>query len=227
MLLYPERQHKESMVTPANAITPSRAVPARSQKKLASFIAFVLLTILVIAGKNHEVFDPKSEIAQHFAPAMSFLIPHAIFAAIALLAALFQFSNRLRAKHPAFHRKLGYVYVACVFIGGPLGIAVASRVTPHALFCGAVIQSLGWMFCTAVALYSIRNGNIDDHRRWMIRGYAYAVVFTVARAIIPLPPVFKYGDIGVMVTVYVCIALAGFVPTIFLDWPKIQVRKTV
>ena len=172
MLLYPERQHKESMVTPANAITPSRAVPARSQKKLASFIAFVLLTILVIAGKNHEVFDPKSEIAQHFAPAMSFLIP-------------------------------------------------------HALFCGAVIQSLGWMFCTAVALYSIRNGNIDDHRRWMIRGYAYAVVFTVARAIIPLPPVFKYGDIGVMVTVYVCIALAGFVPTIFLDWPKIQVRKTV
>jgi len=120
-----------------NQNTPSKA-PVRSQKKLAGFIAFALLTMIVTTGKNHQIFDPKSEIAQH----------------------------------PAFHRTLGYVYVACVLLGAPLGIAVASRVTPHGWFWAAVIQPLEWMFSTAVALYSIRNGNVADHRRWMIRGYS-------------------------------------------------------
>jgi len=211
------------MATTASA--PSRAVPARSPKKLVGFIAFVLLTLFVVYGKNHEIFNPKSPIAQHFAPALIFLIPHAIFAGVALFAALFQFSNRLRAKYLGFHRKLGYVYVTCVFLGAPVAIFVANRIGPRGLIWATVVQAFGWMTCTGIALYCIRNGNVTDHRRWMIRGYAFAMVFTVARAIIPLPPVFRYGDLGISVTVWVCIALAGFLPSLFLDWPKFPKRQ--
>ncbi len=206
------------------AAAPARVATTRSPKKLIGLTAFALLTIFVTFGKNHEFFNPKSQIAQHFAPAMNFLVPHAIFAGIAIFAALFQFSTRLRAKYPGFHRKLGYVYVTCVFIGAPFGALISTRLTPNGLVPAGIIQAFGWIFCTAVALYCIRNGNVAEHRKWMIRGYAYAVVFTAARAIIPLPFVFKYGDFGILVTVYSCIALAGIVPTIFLDWPK--VRKT-
>jgi hypothetical protein len=50
----------------ATAVAPvSRS---RSQYKLVFFILFGLLTIFVTYMKNAPIFDPTSEIAQHFAP---------------------------------------------------------------------------------------------------------------------------------------------------------------
>ncbi len=206
----------------ATAVAPARS--SRSQTKLVFFVLFGLLTVSVTYLKNAHVFDPTSEIAHHFAPVKWYLLAHAFFGGLAMLLGAFQFSNRLRARYLRIHRMLGYVYVVSVFISGPFAIPVARRIDSLSLTAASAMQSFGWMVTTAIALYCVRNGNIAQHRRWMIRSYPFAMVFTVARVIIPIPPILRMGFTGVEMVVWSTIALAAFLPTIFLDWQAIRSR---
>jgi uncharacterized membrane protein len=206
----------------SNAAGSARA--PGSTGKLVFFIIFGLLTAFVLVAKNAKIFDPTSEIAQHFAPAKSFLIVHAFFGGLALVLGAFQLSNRLRARYLPLHRKLGYLYVLGVFISGPFAVPVALRTANLSLVAASAVQSFGWMVTTAIALYCIKRGNVEQHRRWMIRGYPFAMIFTVARLIIPIPPILKLGLPGIELVVWVTVALAAILPSIFLDWPAISSR---
>lgn len=206
----------------STAVAPARR--SRSQAKLVFFVLFGLLTVFVTYGKNARIFDPTSEIAQHFAPVKWYLVAHAFFGALAMLLGGFQFSNRLRAKYLKVHRVLGYVYVASVFISAPFAIPVAKRIGSLSLVAASGVQSSGWMVTTAIALYCVRQGNVAQHRRWMIRSYPFAMVFTVARVFIPIPPIFRLGSTGIEMVVWTAIALAAFLPNILLDWRAIVGR---
>jgi uncharacterized membrane protein len=202
-------------------------VPARapgSTPKLVVFIVFALLTIFVTVAKNARIFDSTSEIAQHFAPVKGYLAVHACFGMLALALGAFQFSNRLRARYLKTHRMLGYVYVASVYISAPFAIPVALRTATLSLTAASAVQAFGWVLTTTLALYCIRRGNIEQHRRWMIRGYPFAMVFTVARLIIPIPPILKMGMPGIEIVVWVTIAAAAILPSVFLDWGAISRR---
>jgi hypothetical protein len=89
------------------------------------------------------------------------------------------------------------------------------------------MQSFGWIVTTALGLYCIKLGNVTQHRRWMIRSYPFAMVFTVARLIIPIPAVLQAGDTGIQIAVWTTVALAAFLPTIFLDWRAMAPRRSV
>ena len=206
----------------ATAVVPARR--SRSQSKLVFFLIFGFLTVFVTYMKNARILDPTSDIAQHFAPAKGFLIVHAFFAGLALLLGAFQFSNRLRARYLIVHRTMGYIYVTSVFIGAPFAIPIAKRLDGLSLTAASAAQAFGWMATTAIALYCVRNGNITQHRRWMIRSYPFAMVFTVARLIIPIPPIFRLGFPGIEMVVWSTIVLAAFLPSIFLDWSAIVAR---
>lgn len=205
----------------ATAVAPVRR--SRSQYKLGFFILFGLLTIFVTYMKNARIFDPTSEIAQHFAPVKWYLVPHAFFGALAMLLGVFQFSNRLRARYLKTHRMLGYIYVVSVFIAAPLAVPMTVRFGPS-LVAASVMQSFGWMLTTAIALYCVRQGNVAQHRRWMIRSYPFAMVFTVTRMIIPIPAVFRLGVAGIETVVWTVIALAAILPNLLLDWRAIVAR---
>jgi len=140
-----------------------------------------------------------------------------------MLLGVFQFSNRLRARYLTTHRALGYVYVVSVFVAAPLGIPMTMRYGPS-LVAASSMQSFGWMLTTAIALHCVRHGNVTQHRRWMIRSYPFAMVFTVSRLIIPIPPVFRLGVVGIETVVWTVIALAAILPNIFLDWRAITAR---
>ena len=196
----------------------------KSNAKLVFFAAFVAVTIFVTFMKNREVFDPTSEMAQHYAPALRFLLVHGLFGGLALAIGLFQLSNRLRARYLGVHRILGYVYAGCVLIAAPIAVIVAARIDSLSLVAASVVQAFGWMTATAIALYCVRNGNIVQHRRWMIRGYFFAAVFTVARLVIPIPPILALGDTGIEMVVWSTIALAAFLPNVLLDWRAIVTR---
>ena len=213
------------MASAARPVTGTVPRP-RSQKKLWGFVAFFVLTAFVTFMKNREIFNPASQIARHFAPATLFLIPHALFAGIALVMGAFQFSNRLRAKYLKVHRTMGYIYVVCVFIGAPVAIPLAVKIATPSLVAASAVQTFGWVVCTAIALYCIRNGNVQQHRRWMIRGYPFAMIFTVARLIIPIPPILRSGFIGIEIVVWTTIALAAILPTIFLEWPATKAKPS-
>lgn len=202
-------------------VAPARATG--STGKLVFFIVFALLTAFVLIAKNGPILDPKSEIAQHFAPAKVYLVVHAFFGGLALLLGAFQFSNRLRARNLKLHKSLGYVYVLGVFLSAPFAIPVAILTKGGmSLVAASAVQSFGWMTTTAIALYCIKRGNIEQHRRWMMRGYPFAMIFTVARLIIPIPPILKLGLPGIEMVVWTTIAMAAFLPSIFLDWSAIR-----
>lgn len=197
---------------------------SRSKKKLIFFAIFFAITAFVTFMKNREILNPASDVAQHFAPATVFLIPHAIFAGLAMVMGAFQFSNRLRARYLRVHRVMGYIYVVAVMIGAPIAIPLAARVDTPSLVAASAVQAFGWMLCTGIALYCIRRGNVQQHRRWMIRGYPFAMVFTVARLVIPIPPILRSGFVGIEIVVWSTIALAAFLPTVVLEWQSIAQR---
>jgi uncharacterized membrane protein len=197
-----------------------------SPTKFVFFVIFGFLTLFVVYMKNVHVFDSSSEIAQHFAPVKWYLMVHAFFGGLAMLLGAFQLSNRLRARYLPVHRMLGYLYVTSVFISGPLGIPIAKRIDNLSLAAASGVQAFGWMATTAIALYCIRRGNVTQHRRWMLRSYPFAMVFTVARLIIPIPPIFKLGFPGIEMVVWSTIALAAFLPNVFLDWRAIVARPS-
>ena len=202
------------------------AVRSRSQSKLVLFLIFGLLTVFVTYMKNARVFDPTSEVAQHFAPVRWYLLPHAFFGALAMMLGVFQFSDRLRARYLKTHRTLGYVYVVSVFIAAPLAVPMTVRLGPS-LVAASSVQSFGWMLTTAIALYCVRHRNVAQHRRWMIRSYPFAMVFTVTRMIIPIPAVHRLGVAGIETVVWTVIALAAILPNILLDWSAITARPVV
>ena len=211
----------------STAVAPAIRPRSRSQKKLIAFAVFFAVTAFVTYMKNAQILNPASDIAKHFSPAMMFLIPHAFFAAIAMVMGAFQFSNRLRARYLRVHRVMGYIYVVSVFIGAPIAIPLAARVGTPSLIAASVVQSFGWIVCTGIALYCIRHGNVQQHRRWMMRGYPFAMVFTVARILIPSPPILRSGVVGTEIVVWSSIAMAAILPTIVLEWQAIAVKPAV
>jgi uncharacterized membrane protein len=190
----------------------------RSRKKLIFFLIFGLVTVFVTYMKNAQVFDPSSPIAQHFAPVKWYLIVHAFFGALAMLMGAFQFSNWLRARYLSVHRFMGYIYVVSVFIAAPFAVPMAMKIESLSLIAASAVQSFGWMVTTGIALYCIRHRNVAQHRRWMIRSYPFAMVFTVARVLIPIPPIFRLGLPGIEMVVWTSIFLAAFLPNVILEW---------
>jgi len=199
------------------ATLASVSAPKRSQLKLISFAAFGVLTVFVIYLKNGQILNPNSPIARHFAPAKGYLAVHAFFGILAMTVAAFQFSNRLRARYLRLHGFLGYVYV----ISAPMAIALAMKISTLSLTAAAAMQSLGWIVTTGIALYCVRQGNVVQHRRWMIRSYPFAVVFTAVRTLLPLPPIARLGLAGREIVVWLTVALAAFLPDILLEWRTI------
>jgi uncharacterized membrane protein len=197
---------------------------SKSQAKLIVFVVFGLVTVFVTYMKNQGFFDPASPMAQHYAPGLQFLFVHGLFGALAMSIGALQLSNRLRARYLSAHRILGYLYATCVFVAAPFAIPLAMKIDSPSLVAASSVQAFGWIVSTAIALYCVRVGNIIQHRRWMIRGYFFAIVFTVARLIIPIPPIFAMGDTGIEIVVWSTIALAGFLPSILLDWSAIVTR---
>ena len=208
--------------------TTTAAVTSRSAAKLLFFVIFFSLTIFATYEKNARILDPMSPIARHYAPAKWYLPVHAVFGILAIVLAAFQFSNRLRARYLRMHRLLGYAYVTSVFISAPFAVVVALKIPkPFSVVAANCMQSLGWVVTTSIALYCARGGNIALHRRWMIRSYPFAMVFTVGRAVAAFFPAILLNPSAGEAVFWRAIALAAFLPGIFLDWPAPLPRKAV
>lgn len=98
---------------------------------------------------------------------------HFLGGGVALLVGGFQFSAWLRRRRPALHRWTGRVYLGAVLVGGVGGFGIAAIAhgggpTQAAFTLLAVL----WLYSAARAYGAIRGGDVDEHRRWMIRSFA-------------------------------------------------------
>ncbi len=102
---------------------------------------------------------------------------HIISASLFGMIGAFQFWPRFRLTNAHWHRLAGRVMVPCGMMTSMSGLWM-NQFYPYAendgflLYCFRLIFGFGMLFCLAFGLTSIRRRDFDQHRNWMMRGYA-------------------------------------------------------
>jgi uncharacterized membrane protein len=164
----------------------------------------------VLYRTEHFLVDATDPVWPHVRDIAPWLLPHGLIGALALALSFTQFSARLRSRYPRLHRIGGLVYVASVCVVAPLGVYIShldERVgyTLSFTVASAVFAAL-WLFATGAAFYFIRSRKIDQHRRWMTRSLAMALVFLEVRVIGGLTG-WEDAPASDTIVVWVCLAL--------------------
>jgi uncharacterized membrane protein len=143
---------------------------------------------------------------------------HLIFACMAMAAGAVNFAASLLRKHRALHRAIGYLYIVSVLIV----CLTSGYMAPYST--GGKINSIAfnlvnmiWIGMTIAALVQIKRKQVNKHRKWMVRSYAFCFtnmfihVFTfVLSDLFGLPYATGY-TVGVYGTIVLNIALAELV----------------
>lgn len=112
---------------------------------------------------------------------------HIVGGGLALLSGWIQFSARMRRRRPALHRFLGKIYVFSVLPAALAGIYIAFYATGgFVAAAGFICLGLVWFSTTLAAYRSIRNRDIDRHRRLMTYSYAACFAAVTLRLWLPL-----------------------------------------
>src|SRR5215467_7074000 len=171
------------MATTSVAVRPIRGV--RPKYVAFSLVGFMLAYVLV----HNESFlvHPKDPIWQHYHPFRWWLLPHGVAGSCAILLGPLQFSNRLRQRFRKLHRVIGRIYVFAAFVVAPLGTYIQyfeERMgAPRSFSLAAGVDAALLMITTGIAFALIRAGKVQQHRQWMTRSFAVALVFLEVRVI--------------------------------------------
>lgn len=99
---------------------------------------------------------------------------HVIFACLAMASGALNFSTRMLKKYRKYHRLNGYVYLASILLVD----ITSGYMAPYAT--GGKINSIAfnmlnivWLAMTVTAIVQIKKKQVDKHRKWMIRSYAF------------------------------------------------------
>ena len=116
-----------------------------------------------------------------------YLLPHALAGACAILLGPMQFSDRLRQRYTKLHRVIGRIYVFGALIAAPFGAYIQyfeERLGGTRSFSlAALTDAVLLMLTTAIAFGFILKGKVQQHRQWMTRSFAVAIVFLEVRVI--------------------------------------------
>ncbi len=156
----------------------------------------------------------KGILADDFAWKLAFNA-HIVGGGVALLIGWLQFNGNLRRKRPSIHRLVGKIYVFSVLVPGGLGGLYVGFFANEGIVSqvGFVGLALAWLFSTYKALSAIRQRQIEQHKRWMIRSYALTFAAVTLRIWLPL---LTFG-VGVSFAIaYPIIAWVCWVPNLLL-----------
>ena len=208
----------------ATLATRVRSFPrARPKYLLFGFIALMLA--YVIPHDESFLVHPKDPAWQHYESFKWWLLPHGIAGACALLLGPMQFSDRLRDRFRQLHRVVGRIYVAGVFVAAPLGFYIQyfqERMgDPWSFSIAAAADAALWVTTTGIAMVFILKGRVQEHRQWMTRSFAVALVFLEVRVIGGLG---GWEDLDVHANetmVWACLAFSILFADLVLQWQEL------
>src|SRR5215469_3072180 len=136
----------------------------RVRPKYLLFGILGLMFVYVLLHDESFLVNRRDPIWSHYEPFKWLLLPHGVAGACALLLGPMQFSDRLRCRFGKLHRVLGRIYVAGVFIAGPLGVYIQyfeKRLAESRSFTIAVmVDAALLMGTTGIALAFILKGKV-------------------------------------------------------------------
>lgn len=179
--------------------------------KGAVFVAVAAMTLYVLYHNERFLIQPQNPIWKHYADVAFWLVPHAVAGTCALLLAPLQFSERLRKRYTTTHHIVGRIYVVGALVLAPLGAygqyLAESTGAPREFTTLAIVDAAMLMTTTLVAyLFAIRR-RITQHRQWMTRSYAVALVFFEGRLIGGLLGIDTNVN-ATMAAIWACLALS-------------------
>src|SRR5471030_1142642 len=128
---------------------PSRQF-AWPRPKYLLFALIGLIYAYVLWTNESFLFNSRDPEWVHIAPFRWFLLPHGMAAAFALFLGPLQFSDRLRRRFATVHRVMGYLYIAGVYLGAPMGIYIQhfeERLgEPRSFTVATVADATVWIF---------------------------------------------------------------------------------
>jgi uncharacterized membrane protein len=196
---------------------------------LVGFIALMLA--YVIPHDENFLVHPKDPLWQHYEPFKWWLLPHGVAGGCALLLGPMQFSDRLRERFRQLHRVVGRIYVAGVFVAAPLGFYIQyfqERMGDSRSFSiAAAVDAALWMITTGTAMVFILKGKVQEHRQWMTRSFAVAMVFLEVRVI---GGVAGWDSLDAHVNetiVWVCLAFSILSADLVLEWQELGRQRSV
>lgn len=176
----------------------------------------------VLGHNEHFLVDAKDPSWQHYQPFKWYLLPHGLAGACALLLGPMQFSDRLRKRFTKLHRVVGRFYIAGVFFAAPFGTYIQyfeERMGEARTFSVAAgADAVLWITTTAIALAFILRGNVQQHRQWMTRSYAVAIVFLEVRVIGGVTGWEKLGSHATEAIVWGCLSFSLLFADIVIHW---------
>ncbi|MDQ2777698.1 MAG: DUF2306 domain-containing protein, partial [Acidobacteriota bacterium] len=115
------------------------------------------------------------------------LIAHAVFSSVALLAGPWQFRSAFRRRSISAHRWIGRVYCGAVVVGWLTSLPIAAHAqTGQVASAGFLVLGALWMGTTAAGYFTIRRGQVQAHREWMMRSYALTAAAITLRLYLAL-----------------------------------------
>jgi uncharacterized membrane protein len=112
---------------------------------------------------------------------------HTMGGAVAALIGPFQMITKLRTSWPRVHAWMGRTYLLAVLVGALGGLYFVPTSMAGTLgTVGFTTLALFWLYSGAQAYVAIRRGNVQVHRRWMLRNYALTFAAATLRIELPL-----------------------------------------
>jgi uncharacterized membrane protein len=167
------------------------AVPVRSSYRVRpKYIVFAIVGLMIGYVIHHNesfLWHHDDPIWKHYEGFKWYLLPHGLAGACAILLGPMQFSDRLRQRFTKLHRVIGRIYVFGALVVAPLGVYLQyfdERVGgPRSFTLAAATDAALLMTTTAIAFGFIAKGRVQQHRQWMTRSFAVAIVFLEVRVI--------------------------------------------
>jgi uncharacterized membrane protein len=164
-----------------------------------------------VLGHNESfLVDPADPEWQHIEPFKCWLLVHGLAGACALLLVPLQFADALRNRNTRVHHVVGWTYICCVFVLAPLGVYIqyleeVSGV-PRSFTIATAVDAILLLLTTSIALYFVLRRKFQQHRQWMTRSYAVALVFFEVRVISGLLGLDDSGIATSETIVWICVA---------------------
>jgi uncharacterized membrane protein len=180
------------------------------------------MTAYVLYHNERFLVQPSDPNWPHYRQLGWWLLVHGVAGGSALLLAPLQFSDRLRRRFVALHRNVGRIYVFGVFVLAPFGAYLQYRDQltgePWTFTAAAIVDAVLLAVTTGIAFVYARQRKIRQHRHWMTRSYAVALVFFEVRAVLGLTGWERLGIDVAETTVWCCLAFALVIGDIANDW---------
>jgi hypothetical protein len=199
----------------------------RFRAKNFVFVIIAILMAYVLYHNEHFLIDPTNPVWQHYESFKWWLLPHGLAGACALLLVPMQFSDRLRARFTKLHRVIGRIYVTSALVLAPLGAYIQyldeAAGARRSFTIASSIDAALLMITTGIGFIFALKRMIPQHRQWMTRSYAVALIFLEVRVILGVTGLDEPFDWAITETVvWSCLAFSVLAGDVANQWYELR-----